>query len=360
MKRKKLGVLTFHKCINYGSYWQARCLVEGLRTKGFDAEILDHDSRRINIAEWKCAYEPLLPKRVDAAAHPLYREKIKRFFMAFEQLPLSPRFNIDAPASMAMYDTVIVGSDEVWNLFHPWYGKHPVFFGSGLKTNNIISYAASFGNYAATTGLGTQWINYLQKFSSISVRDYNSQFIIRKALGIDPSVVLDPCLVFPDNCEHREIKHNNYIAVYGHSFSDTFIQNVKAYAKSRQRKLVSIGYHNHWADEQFITADPMDFVNFIRNAQAVVTNFFHGCVFAISKCKPFVCEGSGYRNLKILSLLENVGATQHMVHVDSPIDHYYDHLDKKLSDEVLLNVTTMRRTSSAFLDAALAAQYEYA
>ena len=61
-----------------------------------------------------------------------------------------------------------------------------------------------------------------------------------------------------------------------------------------------------------------------------------------------------------MSLLENVGATQHMVHVNSPIDHYYDHLDKKLSDEVLLNVTTMRRTSSAFLEAALAAQYEYA
>ncbi len=27
----RVGVLTFHRCINYGSYWQARCLVEGLR-----------------------------------------------------------------------------------------------------------------------------------------------------------------------------------------------------------------------------------------------------------------------------------------------------------------------------------------
>ena len=24
----RIGVLTFHRCINYGSYWQARCLVE--------------------------------------------------------------------------------------------------------------------------------------------------------------------------------------------------------------------------------------------------------------------------------------------------------------------------------------------
>ena len=27
------GVLTFHRCINYGSYWQARCLMEGLRRR---------------------------------------------------------------------------------------------------------------------------------------------------------------------------------------------------------------------------------------------------------------------------------------------------------------------------------------
>jgi hypothetical protein len=51
----KIGILTFHRCINYGSYWQARCLVEGLRARGHHAAILDHDSRRINIAEWKCA-----------------------------------------------------------------------------------------------------------------------------------------------------------------------------------------------------------------------------------------------------------------------------------------------------------------
>ena len=30
----KIGVLTFHRCINYGSYWQARSLVEGLRSRG--------------------------------------------------------------------------------------------------------------------------------------------------------------------------------------------------------------------------------------------------------------------------------------------------------------------------------------
>src|SRR5437867_7124074 len=50
--QRKVGVLTFHHCINYGSYWQARCLVEGLRARGHDAVILDHRSRRADAAEW--------------------------------------------------------------------------------------------------------------------------------------------------------------------------------------------------------------------------------------------------------------------------------------------------------------------
>ena len=45
--RKKVGVLPFHDCINYGAYWQARCLADGLRSMGHDAVILDHRSWRV-------------------------------------------------------------------------------------------------------------------------------------------------------------------------------------------------------------------------------------------------------------------------------------------------------------------------
>ena len=48
---RRIGVLTFHRCINYGSYWQARCLTEGLRRRGHDAGLLDHRSARVNRAE---------------------------------------------------------------------------------------------------------------------------------------------------------------------------------------------------------------------------------------------------------------------------------------------------------------------
>ena len=64
----KIGVLTFHRCINYGSYWQARCLVEGLRARGLDAVLLDHDSPRANRAEWRCAFQPMLSQSLRRVA----------------------------------------------------------------------------------------------------------------------------------------------------------------------------------------------------------------------------------------------------------------------------------------------------
>src|SRR5688500_1590066 len=100
----KIGILTFHRCINYGSYWQARGLADGLRALGHDAVVLDHESRRINLAEWKCAFQPTLPVAAPPSDRPRYREKIRRFFQAFETMPLSPRFPIDDPASMPQFD----------------------------------------------------------------------------------------------------------------------------------------------------------------------------------------------------------------------------------------------------------------
>jgi hypothetical protein len=158
----KIGVLTFHRCINYGSYWQARCLAEGLQARGHDVVLLDHHSRRVNLAEWKCAYQPVLPTAVPQGDQPLYREKIEHFFHAFTTLPLSTPFPLHAPEQMEQYDAVVVGSDEVWNLSHPWYGGCPLFYGDDVRAERLISYAASFGNYEASWGLDETWAGKLQ------------------------------------------------------------------------------------------------------------------------------------------------------------------------------------------------------
>src|SRR3954471_16942970 len=103
-RRKRIGVLTFHKCINYGSYWQARCLVEGLRKLGHDAELLDHDCRCVRRAEAKCALQPKLPKRTPRHELRRYRAKTRKFIDEIARLPLSKRFSLHEPEAAGEYD----------------------------------------------------------------------------------------------------------------------------------------------------------------------------------------------------------------------------------------------------------------
>lgn len=352
MRSLNIGILTFHRCINYGSYWQTRCLADGLRNQGHQVLILDHQSKRINYSEWKCALQPVLPSSVPKEDQPFYREKIHKFFEAFRSLPLSVPFELEEPDQMDEYDTVVVGSDEVWNLSHPWYGGCPLFFGEGIRSASLVAYAASFGNYDSKSGLQDHWVDKLRNFEMVSVRDQNSRHIIKEHLGFEPPLVLDPCLQFPITCEKRPMRES-YIAVYGHNFSAFFIKNIREYARRRNLPLLSIGYRNDWADVQWLNAGPDDFVNFMEQSSGVATNFFHGCVFSLHFSRSFVCERSVYRSNKLNGLLKSVAAGNHLMAPETSYEGYESCLSQPLSPQVELKIDLLRQCSDDFLNRAL-------
>jgi hypothetical protein len=353
--QRTIGVLTLHRCINYGSYWQARCLVEGLRARGHHATIVDHHSWRMNLAEWTCGVRPVLPTAGPTRDYLLYGVKILKFVRTVASLPRSPRFTLEHPAEMARFDLVVVGSDEVWNLRHPWYGGCALFFGTGVRARRLVSYAASFGNYAASHGLDQTWASRLREFAAISVRDDNSRRLITTALGREPELVLDPCLQFLPRPEGRwRGPRRPFVAVYGHNFSAAFSREVRRWATSRRYQLVSLGYRNAWADTQWITADPHDFAQGIARAHAVATNFFHGCVFALRYAKPLVCEISPYRSVKVPDLMATVGGESHLVAADTPAATYDARLGEPVDPGILQRIDGLRRRSEAYLDEALA------
>lgn len=350
---RKIGILTFHRCINYGSYWQARCLVEGLNAMDVPSVLLEHRSARANRAEWRCAMQPTLPVPTSREDRSRYAGKMRKFFAAFDRLPLSRPFELECPAGMEEYTTVIIGSDEVWNLKHPWYGGEPLFYGEGLRADRIASYAASFGNFSASERLSRPWQDMLRRLNSISVRDYNSSRLVRDVLGIDARIVLDPCLQFSDVIANvRKIRTDAapFVAVYGHSFPAWFQRNVGRWARENGQRLVSIGYRNDWADEQSIETDPEEFANLLADASAVATNFFHGCVFSLLNEKPFVSCLSDYRSNKVADLARLVGAEAHVVTEETAYTHYDRVLGDALASSIASNIAGLRESSSRYLD----------
>jgi hypothetical protein len=349
-----VGVLTFHRCINNGSYWQSRCLVDGLRSRGHDAVILDHDSRRVNYAEWRCALRPTLPTPVPSTDRPRYRSKVHEFARLVAELPRSPTFDLDAPGSLAAYETVVVGSDEVWNLHHTWYGGAPLFYGEGLSPRRLVSYAASFGNYDATYGLDPVWADRLRRFDAISVRDDNSRDLVADAIGCVPEIVLDPTLLFPPPMEGTWTgPPDPFMAVYGHNFSPEFAREVQRVAEDRGVPTVSLSYRNDWADVQWLDAGPHDFAQAMSRAAAVATNFFHGCAFALLHHRPFVCETSPYRRNKVRCLMSAIGGERHLVTAGSPSGTYDSLLGEPLEPALDHALGDLRASSTTYLDAAI-------
>lgn len=353
--RETLGILTFHRCINYGSYWQARCLVEGLRAGGHDAVLLDHHSREVASAELRCAFQPLLPQRTSRADQRHYAVKTRKFVAAVERLPLSRPFALDHPAEMEPVRKVVIGSDEVWNLTHPWYGGRGLFFGDGLRAHRIVSYAASFGNYDATAGLDPVWAGRLARLDAISVRDGNSGALVRDATGRAPVLVLDPVLQFPPSVAARPAAPDQpYVAVYGHGLPLWFQQRVAAWARRTGHVLVSVGYRNDWADEQHLDAGPDEFAALIAGAAAVATNFFHGCVFALLNGKPFACAPSPYRRNKVRDLATAIGAEHHLADEHGEDAAFERLLGEPLDPAIPAAIAGLRTASDAYLAAALA------
>lgn len=348
---RRVGVLTFHRCINYGSYWQARCLVEGIAARGHDAVLLDHVSRDVTSQEWRYAFQPLLPDRSGRADIRAYGRKLRRFTQAFDALPLSAPFDLDDPAGIPRFDVVVIGSDEVLNLSHPWYGGKRLFWGEGVAASRVVTYAASSGNMDADGGLAPDWRARLGRLDAISVRDENTRAVVQAATGRTPEMVLDPVLQFPPNVAPAD-EPAPYLLVYGHHIPDWFAARVRDAARRRGWRTISVGYRNDWADEQRLDAGPHDFAALVAGAQAVATTYFHGCVFSLVNGKPFVAAPSFYRWNKLRDLIALLDARRHLTFEDRPASETGAALDSP--PQVGARLAELRAQSDAYLGRVLA------
>jgi hypothetical protein len=319
-----------------------------------DAVLLDHRSAKIDHAEYRCALQPTLPARSSVDDRRMYRRKTESFIHAIERLPLSEPFDVDDPSTMNQYGTIVVGSDEVWNLVHPWYGGKRIFYGEGLKTDRLVSYAASFGNYPANWGLSEPYSQLLDRFGVITVRDENSRTLVSAATGRENQLVLDPCLQFAPETNSAGPASSGPVIVYGHNFSEWLSTSVRAWADANGHRLISIGYRNDWVHDHMLDAGPGSFYKLFQNARAVITNFFHGCVFAVRNALPFLCETSPYRWNKVCGLVTSLGCESRLVENERPDPLALELLDEPLECSVFDRLSEMRAASDSILRDALA------
>ena len=365
------------RILNYGSSLQAyslRCLIEGVggtnTVRFIDYEpgtpLLDSGashqgriSRTLDKVGEYASGKGSVPDKLRFLNHK--RTYAKRYF-PLVGIPSSRDHETDL-------DVQVIGSDEVFNCVqsNTLVGYSRDLFGHNSRARRLVSYGASFGN-TTLEAINEMEIREdlredLSTFDVLSVRDENSQKIVEALIGTTPAIHVDPVLAYDlMACENRiprkRLHAEPYMIVYAYPGRLDRTENLalRALADSRGWRILTFGGFQECGD-RFIDCNPFELLAYFRDAEAVVTDTFHGTIFSLINEQPFLTlvrssHGVSYGNEEKLGfLLDSFGVGGRRVHdvtrlgeeMAVPIDW----------SEVASRLRTERQRSADYLQAAI-------
>lgn len=317
---KRTAIITFHRALNYGAILQAYALENILAKIGVYAEIIDYRCPHI-----ECVYRPF-----DVRHCKDLLSKAKKCVKSFGLIKKRHNFNEftkkhlnvtkkcgtkkDLQKAASEFETIITGSDQVFNpnAVGGDFSYFLDFVGSDTKK---IAYAASIGYNSFPKEYESICIKHLKSFEGISVREKSVCQTLAELTDKAVENVLDPTLLLSasewiDIAKKPHNLPNKYILVYMMEGCKYTIDKARALARGKGCKPVLINptLKQVQTCKDFImykTASPEEFVGMFAEAEAVVTNSFHGVAFSLIFKKEFYAEASNAEKAaRIIDLLE--------------------------------------------------------
>ncbi len=315
----KIGILTFHHIDNYGATLQAYALNKFLKQQGYQVEIIDY--RPYKAIKYYTKGLSLINKKLrlnERAFGNIARAwKMRQFLRSQTNLSQKKYYSKKGLEYFRdKYDVVICGSDQIWCLdsFRGFDTSYFLDFVSE-ETTRRISYAASFGNSTSLKNHKEEICNLVEKFQTILVRDSNSKNIINTECNVDAKRVLDPTfLVKYDDIISLVKTKDNYLLIYNQApLSPEQEEFVKLISETKSLTIISVGKYNKIAQTNLVGASPNEWVSLFNQASYIVTNTYHGTIFAIMFKKLFTVFGHDKKSQKLIDLLSNLDLNSRMV-----------------------------------------------
>lgn len=354
----KIGILTYYGVHNHGAVLQANALKSVLEAQGHEVKFLTFDRSyeyisaeqtkkyKISVASIGYYVKYLTQKGADNIVYNLEKSKTLKEYR-------QTHFDLSTPYDQFDGDAIVTGSDEVFSLE---IGYNPILYGLGLKCNKILSYAASFGPTKITDidrlGKREPIAEGLNSMAAISVRDQNSQSVVKELIGKEMPLVCDPVILYGYRKEIGKKHDSEYILVYAYDgrMNDPYeVQKIKAFAKAQNKKLYSVGYHHKWCDKN-VNVSPDQLLKSINNASFVITDTFHGSVMSIICNTPMAVKLRDNSN-KLRYLMSEYGLEDQIVEDFGDLDRAAS--NKIDFDEVNQKVLERRKFSMNYLVNAL-------
>ena len=349
---KTVGILTFHHVTNYGAVLQCYALQKKINEMGYDCKVIDYICPKLKANETLLKLNRKFLINVLKYISQGYGNRIKR--KKFNEF-LKEYCNVEKDEQ---YDIYIVGSDQVWNLEltdNDW-----TYFMESINSVNKISYAASFGESNIRKCNEDKILNLMEKFKMISVREKSSmEYLSNK--GIHAELTCDPVFLL-DKKDWKKIISSKrcvaekYILIYCIEKNRDLFDYAKKIGKIENIKIIYLNQNIINCEkgvEYHRGVGPIEFLNYIWNAELIVTNSFHGTSLSIIFNKNFVAETilHGKENKRIINILKETDMEERTIkNLKNKNVNPLQEIDFKQSNK---NIMEIKRKSENFLRRAL-------
>lgn len=355
----KIGILTYHRTLNYGACLQAVATRVVLENMGHEVYYVDYWPKyhkdTYSLFNWTKLKRDNWGQRVkDIASYIRDWKGAKKRINAFQTflneyiIPYCKPYNQDED-----YDVVIYGSDQIWrkqlglNNHINW-----VYFGeNSLNSHKQISYAASMGDINLNEEELVKIKECLSKFEHIGVREENIYSILKSLHLPNVEMTLDPTFLLTSDqwdaiIHTKRLIKEPYALIYQLKPAFTTEEIIND-CKRRGLKPVFIqsrfNYKN--AKEDWNTVTPNQFVSLIKHADFCYVASFHGLAFSIIYNKQFFASFRKASN-RAETLLKNIGLTSRLVTPMASLPLHDEAIDYQI---VQPQIDKLRGLSTQFL-----------
>lgn len=303
---RKIGILTFHNVMNYGAVLQCYALQKVINKRYGNCAVIPYVNKQL---AWNDKPVHLTPFNVKTIAKTVSQGlgnlKKRKAFDVF----LSEYLQMGDTSNLANYTDIVVGSDQVWNV--NLTNNDYTYFLEDYNRNKY-AYAASFGEDDIPEDALKRIKEDVSRFAAVSVREQAAWQVLNKE-KIESQVVIDPVLLLEEGEWKKTVTNSQahkekYILVYCVEKSKRVFDYARRLSDRTGLKIYYLNQNMFFKEKGFIYkrgVSPIEFLNYIQDAEYIVTNSFHGTAFSIIFEKKFAVDTiwHGEKNIRISNLL---------------------------------------------------------
>lgn len=316
----RIGILTLPLHTNYGGILQAYALQTVLERMGHEVFVIDTPNYKTSpsiITFFKRIVKRLLGRKVVIfqekrfnREYPIISQNVQPFIDKYIH---RREISFFSDISENEFDAFVVGSDQVWRaiyfpcMYETTMSNAYLDFAKTWKIKRI-AYAASFGTdeWEYTPTQTKECAKLLQLFDAVSVRELSTVELCRKYFGVEAKHVLDPTMLLTKDdyvklFDNISISRNNG-TLLNYILDETPDKQELIEYISHDKRLKSFRVNSLVEDwnapiEKRIQPSVEQWLKGFFEAEFVITDSFHACVFSIIFNKPFVVIANKERGI---------------------------------------------------------------